>query len=111
MKDYSIWLTRFEDGEATLYVDNASDGSTIAKCTILESYNYTAANLQQLLGVAKRYTEELNDICYKIYEHNKSVFQANKKAYARTYGSSDAEKSFGTYPSYAKRMQTNPAEV
>ncbi len=110
MKDYSIWLTSFEDGEATLYVDNASDGSTIAKCTILESYNYTAANLQQLLGVAKRYPE-LNDICHEIYDHNKSVFLANKDAYALTYGSASADELFGKYPSFAKLMQTRPAEV
>ena len=48
-----IWLSNYSYGEATLYVDNAEDGASIAECTIISGENYTPAELQKMLNLQK----------------------------------------------------------
>lgn len=103
-KEIEIWMTSYEQGEATVYVENKETGEEIAKCTVCSGDNYTADGLKDALGIDKRYPQ-LNEICREIYNHNKKIYEQNKRDYSHYYGSREAQKNFGNYPSFENRMK------
>lgn len=103
-ENLDIWMSNYNNGEATVYAENKQTGETYAECTVGAGDNYTAKQLQQMLGLPKCY-KQLHDVVREIYDENKRLYEQNKRGYAHYYGGRQAEKDFGRYPSFKNRLK------
>ena len=98
----NIWMSLYRDGEAIVYVED--DEGVKSKCNVIECENYSVKELQKMLSLDRRY-KALNAIAREIYSHNQEVYERNKCIYARYWGWSKAEKDYGSYPTFERRLK------
>jgi len=104
MSKLEFLLSDFHYGESVLSCSRSADGQLLAECTIMDGVDYSVKELQKMLGLEKAY-RGLGNICREIWEHNKEMYERNKRSYAKTFGWGVAERYFGKYPSFEKRLK------